>query len=66
MADPQQQQEQNGADGSETEADMEVVEVPKLDRKGETSQRTMMQKHKQEELVKRDQRAKGQRHKPQS
>ena len=59
----QRQGHQIGPEGdgsaSDTEAEMPLIEVPKLDPTGQTSQRTVEQKKKQEELVGRDKRAKG-------
>ena len=58
-----QNEQQNGEDddGSEDEPDIPAVQEPNLDRKGQISQRTVEQKHKQEELVKADKRLKGNR-----
>ena len=62
----QQGQQQNGdqdgddeGSGEESGPEIPYIEEPKLDRTGNTSQRTVEQKQKQEELVKKDRRIKG-------
>jgi len=60
----QQQQQQNADqdgddEGEESGPEIPFIEEPKLDRTGQTSQRTVEQKKKQEELVKKDRRIKG-------